>query len=136
SPGLDHYASIENHGLCRQRGHENPPDQKSTEPVSAGQLIFARESQTNSILASSHAITDHFFCFTYDEHVWDCDHLIEEGLVGPRFDALEGSRLQSFAYHGTSRVLDIDCRLRCKTLTTVQRIESWVPFSENNSTAK
>jgi hypothetical protein len=48
--------------------------------------------------ASSRGITDHFFCFTCDEYVWDCDHLIEERIAAaPRIAALEGSHLQSFA---------------------------------------
>jgi hypothetical protein len=34
--------------------------------------------------ASSRGITDHFFCFTCDEYVWECDHLIEERLSASR----------------------------------------------------
>jgi hypothetical protein len=36
--------------------------------------------QQIQISASSRGIVDHFFCFTCDEYVWDCDHLIEEWL--------------------------------------------------------
>jgi len=61
--------------------------------------------------ASSRGITDHFFCFTCDEYVWDCDHLIEERLAAPRMAALEGSELQFFAYDGKSRVLEIEFRV-------------------------
>jgi KTSC domain len=63
------------------------------------------------ISASSRGITDHFFCFTCDEYVWDCDHLIEERLSVSRIPALEGSQLQSFAYDGKSRVLEIEFRV-------------------------
>ena len=61
--------------------------------------------------ASSRGITDHFFCFTCDEYVWDCDHLIEKRLSVPRIPALEGSQLQSFAYEGKLRVLEIEFRV-------------------------
>jgi KTSC domain len=61
--------------------------------------------------ASSRGISDHFFCFTCDEYVWDCDHLVEERLTAPRIEALEGSQLQSFAYDGKSRVLEIEFRV-------------------------
>src|SRR5262245_15487762 len=61
--------------------------------------------------ASSRGITDHFFCFTCDEYVWDCDHLIEERLSVPRIPALGGSQLQSFAYEGKLRVLEIEFRV-------------------------
>jgi len=54
------------------------------------------------ISPSSRGIVDHFFCFIYDEYVWDCDHLIEERLSDPRITALGGSQLQSFAYDGKS----------------------------------
>jgi KTSC domain len=60
---------------------------------------------------SSRGITDHFFCFTCDEYVWDCDHLLEERITAPRTESLEGSQLQSFAYDGKSRVLEIEFRV-------------------------
>jgi hypothetical protein len=63
------------------------------------------------ISASSRGITDHFFCFTCDEYVWDCDHLIEKRIAASRIPALEGSHLQSFAYEGESRVLEIEFRV-------------------------
>jgi KTSC domain len=61
--------------------------------------------------ASNRGITDHFFCFTCDEYVWDCDHLLEERLSPPRITALAPSQLQSFAYDGKSRVLEIEFRV-------------------------
>ena len=61
--------------------------------------------------ASSRGITDHFFCFNCDEYVWDCDHLIEERLTATRMGALERSQLQSFAYDGKTRELEIDFRV-------------------------
>jgi hypothetical protein len=57
-------------------------------------------------------IVDHFFCFVCDEYVWDCDHLIEERRMAPGIPALEGSKLQSFAYDGASRTLEIEFRVR------------------------
>jgi hypothetical protein len=63
------------------------------------------------ISASSRGITDHFFCFTCDEYVWDCDHLIEERLSVDQVPAVEGSKLQSFAYDGQRRVLEIEFRV-------------------------
>src|SRR5438874_2452264 len=60
---------------------------------------------------SSRGIVDHFFCFTCDEYVWDCDHLIEERLPAVRIPALGGSKLQSFSYEGRSRVLEIEFRV-------------------------
>jgi hypothetical protein len=51
---------------------------------------------------------DHFFCFTCDEYVWDCDHLIDELLSASRVPALKPSQLQSFAYDGKSRTLEIE----------------------------
>jgi len=60
---------------------------------------------------SNRGITDYFFCFTRDEHVWDCDHLLDERLLLPRVAALEGSKLQSFTYDGASRVLEIEFRV-------------------------
>jgi len=62
------------------------------------------------ISASSRGITDHFFCHTCDQHVWDCDHLIEERLSAQRLPAQEGSLLQSFTYDGKSRTLEIEFR--------------------------
>jgi hypothetical protein len=56
------------------------------------------------VSSSSRGITDHFFCFTCDEYVWDCDHLLEDRLNAPRETALEPSLLQSFAFDGKSRV--------------------------------
>jgi hypothetical protein len=61
--------------------------------------------------ASSRGITDHFFCFTCDEYVWDCDHLIEEPLSAPRIPALEGSQLRSLSYAGKLRLLEIEFRV-------------------------
>jgi hypothetical protein len=61
--------------------------------------------------ASNRGIADHFFCFTCDEYVWDCDHLIEERLYVERVPAFEGSQLQSFAYDGKQRILEIEFRV-------------------------
>jgi len=61
--------------------------------------------------ASSRGITDYFFCFTCDEYVWDCDHLIDDPIVAPRVPAWEGSALQSFTYDGKSRTLEIEFRV-------------------------
>jgi KTSC domain len=61
--------------------------------------------------ASSRGITDHFFCFTCDEYVWDCDHLLEERLTALRIEAIEGGQLQSVAYDGKSRVLEMEFRV-------------------------
>jgi hypothetical protein len=63
------------------------------------------------ISASSRGIVDHFFCFSCDEYVWDCDHLIDKRLHAPRVPVLEPSSLQSFAYDGTVRVLEIEFRV-------------------------
>jgi hypothetical protein len=63
------------------------------------------------ISAGSRGIVDHFFCFTCDEYVWDCDHLIDERLHAPKVPALEPSPLQSFAYDGRVRVLEIEFRV-------------------------
>ena len=60
------------------------------------------------ISASDRGITDHFFCFVCDEHVWDCGHLLNERITGPRIHAIEGSQFRSFAYDGQSRVLEIE----------------------------
>jgi KTSC domain-containing protein len=68
-------------------------------------------SKQIQLSASSRGITDHFFCFTCDEYVWDCDHLIEERLTATRLEALEPSQLQSFAYDGKSRTLEIEFRV-------------------------
>jgi KTSC domain len=68
----------------------------------------AKQIQLSS---SSRGIVDHFFCFTCDQYVWDCDHLIEERLLAPRVAALMPSQLQSFAYDGNSRVLEIEFRV-------------------------
>lgn len=43
--------------------------------------------------------------------MWDCDHLIDDRLSAPGVPALEGSRLQSFAYDGKTRVLEIEFRV-------------------------
>jgi hypothetical protein len=58
--------------------------------------------------ASSRGITDHFFCFTCEEFVWDCEHLIEERVSAARIAALEGSQLHSFSYDGKLRLLEIE----------------------------
>jgi hypothetical protein len=63
------------------------------------------------ISAGSRGIVDHFFCFDCDQYVWDCDHLIDERLVSSRVPALEPSQLQSFAYDGRVRVLEIEFRV-------------------------
>src|SRR5262245_5263145 len=67
--------------------------------------------QQIQISASSRGITDHFFCHICDEHVWDCDHLIEERLPAQQLPALEGSHLHSFTYDGKSRTLEIEFRV-------------------------
>jgi hypothetical protein len=69
------------------------------------------ESKQIQLSASSRGIVDHFFCFTCDEYVWDCDHLIDDRLSGTSFPAREGSRLRSFAYGGQTRVLEIEFRV-------------------------
>ena len=69
------------------------------------------DSNQIQLSASSRGITDHFFCFTCDEYVWDCDHLVEERLTAAKMDALEGSQLQSFAYEGKWRLLEIEFRV-------------------------
>jgi hypothetical protein len=63
------------------------------------------------ISATSRGIVDHFFCFTCDEYVWDCDHLIDERLIASRVPALDPSSLQSFAYDGRVRVLEVEFRV-------------------------
>jgi hypothetical protein len=58
--------------------------------------------------ASSRGITDHFFCFACDQHVLDCDHLVDDRLAdAERFFALEPSPLQSLAYSGKLRILEV-----------------------------
>jgi hypothetical protein len=69
------------------------------------------DSKQIQISPSSRGITDHFFCHSCDEYVWDCDHLIEERLTATRIEAPEGSQLQCFAYDGKSRVLEIEFRV-------------------------
>jgi hypothetical protein len=64
-------------------------------------------------LSASRGIVDHFFCFTCDEYVWDCDDLIEARLASAEVSALERSELQSFAYDGRVRVLEIEFRVTC-----------------------
>jgi hypothetical protein len=62
--------------------------------------------------AAGRGIVDYFLCFTCDQHVWDCDHLIDERLLSsPRTPALAGSQLESFAYDGKSRALEIEFRV-------------------------
>src|ERR1051326_7908744 len=61
--------------------------------------------------ASSRGIVDYFSCFMCDEYQWDCDLLFEERLATRRIDALEGSKLQCFAYDGQRRVLEIEFRV-------------------------
>jgi hypothetical protein len=63
------------------------------------------------ISASSRGIVDYFFCFVCDEYKWDCDNLIEDRLTVHRMAALEGSKLQSFAYDGRQRTLEIEFRV-------------------------
>ena len=72
---------------------------------------MAPDSNQIQLSAFSRGITDHFFCFSCDEYVWDCDHLIEDRLSAPRVPALEGSQLQSFAYDGKLRLLEIEFRV-------------------------
>jgi hypothetical protein len=62
------------------------------------------------ISAGSRGIVDYFFCFTCDEYVWDCDHLIDERLDATRARTLEPSPLQSFAYDGSVEVLEVEFR--------------------------
>ncbi len=69
------------------------------------------ESKQIHISPSSRGIVDHFFCFICDEYVWDCDYLIEERIAVLRISALGGSQLQSFAYDGKSRTLEIEFRV-------------------------
>jgi hypothetical protein len=69
------------------------------------------DSNQIHVSASSRGIVDYFFCFSCDQHVWDCDHLIDERLSAPRIAALEGSALRSFAYDGKSRTLEIEFRV-------------------------
>jgi hypothetical protein len=69
------------------------------------------DSNQIHISVSSRGIVDHFFCFTCDEYVWDCDHLIDERLHAARVPAIEPSPLQSFAYDGRARVLEIEFRV-------------------------
>jgi hypothetical protein len=69
------------------------------------------DSNQIQLSASSRGITDHFFCFTCDEYVWDCDHLLDERLNETRIEALEPSQLQSFSYDGKSRMLEIEFRV-------------------------
>jgi hypothetical protein len=69
------------------------------------------DSNHIQLSASSRGIVDYFFCFTCDEYVWDCDHLIEERLTAAQFPALERSELQSFAYDGRLRILEIEFRV-------------------------
>jgi hypothetical protein len=70
------------------------------------------ESKQIQISASNRGIVDYFFCFRCDEYVWDSDPLIDERLSVPRVPALDGSPLQSFAYDGRSRVLEIEFGVR------------------------
>ena len=73
--------------------------------------VLAGRADQISISASSRGIVDHFFCFICDEYKWDCDHLIEERLAAPKVQALEGSKLQCFAYDGQRRILEIEFRV-------------------------
>jgi hypothetical protein len=74
-------------------------------------LIKCQVPNQIHLSASGRGITDYFFCFTCDEHVWDCEHLIEERLTAPPVAALDGSQLQSFVYDGRSRILEIEFRV-------------------------
>jgi hypothetical protein len=88
--------------------------------------------------ASGRGITDYFFCFVCDEYVWDCDHLIDDRAAAPRVPAFEGSALQSFAYDGKSRTLEIEFRVNApfghgevpQTVRTVCRIPRVWKFNE------
>jgi hypothetical protein len=64
-----------------------------------------------NVSATSRGIVDHFFCFTCDEYVWDCDHLIDQRLTASRTPAREPGQLQSFAYDAGIRVLEIEFRV-------------------------
>jgi hypothetical protein len=72
--------------------------------------------------ASSRGIVDYFFCFICDEYVWDCDHLIDERPRSLRVPALERSELQSFAYDGKARVLEIEFRVVASYMRSSRRI--------------
>jgi hypothetical protein len=63
------------------------------------------------ISASSRGIVDHFFCCVCDEYKWDCDHLIDDRLAGPRIAAFEGSKLEAFAYDGQRQILEMEFRV-------------------------
>jgi hypothetical protein len=65
------------------------------------------DSNQIQISATSRGIVDYFFCFTCDEYVWDCDHLIDDRLTAPKVPALELSPVQSFAYDGRVRVREM-----------------------------
>jgi hypothetical protein len=53
-------------------------------------------------------ITDYFHCFRCDQDVWDCDHLIDNRLAdAERFFAQEPSPIQSIAYNGKLRTLEV-----------------------------
>src|SRR5439155_8640859 len=82
---------------------------KLAAPYQDGSL--PRTTSAVHISLSSRGIVDHFFCFVCDEYVWDCDHLIDERLSASRIAALEGSQLQSFAYDGKVRTLEIEFRV-------------------------
>jgi len=69
------------------------------------------DSNQIQLSASSRGIVDHFFCFACNEYVWDCDHLIDERLAAPTVQAIRGSQLQSLAYDGKARVLEIEFRV-------------------------
>jgi hypothetical protein len=72
---------------------------------------MSRSPRSKSTLGVEHGVVDHFFCFTCDEYIWDCDHLIDEPLDVPRVPALEPSQLRSLAHGGQGRVLEIEFRV-------------------------
>lgn len=72
---------------------------------------MAPDSNQIQISASSRGIVDYFFCFVCGEYKWNCDHLIDDRLSAARVAALEGSKLQSFAYDGRQRLLEIEFRV-------------------------
>jgi hypothetical protein len=77
---------------CYYRGlPPNPNLSKAALAPSGAAYFFVPEVTRRT---ESSCITDHFFCFTCDEYVWDCDHLIEERISASRIAALEGSHLQ------------------------------------------
>ena len=61
--------------------------------------------------STSRGIADHFYCFTCDHYVWDCDHLIDERLTAEGILARPDSPLESLRYDGKSRTLEVEFRV-------------------------